>query len=102
MKGLGHGYLELLVLEQVSNDRVGSPSSVLLDVLQRDACLKTEDLPRLRLWGVYCLVDKPADSAALWNMAWRVEAEMTFPTGGAMVSKSGVKLSGMIQGSMWR
>ena len=47
------------------------------------------------------LVDKPALSVALWNMALRVEAEMAFPTGGAVVSRSGVELSGVIQGSMW-
>ena len=32
-------------------------------------------------------MDKPADSAALWNMVLRVEAEMTFPTGEAVVSR---------------
>ena len=51
---------------------------------------------------MYCLADKPAHSAALWNMALKVEAEMTLLTGGAMVSSSGVELSGVTQGSMWR
>ena len=40
LEGLGHGCLEFLMLEQVFDDRMGCPSSVLLDVLQRDACLK--------------------------------------------------------------
>ena len=31
-------------------------------------------------------------------MALRVEAEMTFPTGGAVVSRSGVELSGVTPG----
>ena len=35
-------------------------------------------------------------------MALRVEAEMVFPTGGVVVSNSGVDLSGVIQGSMRR
>ena len=35
-------------------------------------------------------------------MALRVEAEMVFPTGGAVVSSSGVDMSGVIHGSMCR
>ena len=98
-EGLGYGCLERLMLQQVGEVQVpcflmcsrGTPARK-----QKDAP------PRRRLWGVYRLSDKPADSAALWNMALRVEAEMVFPTGGTVVSRSGVVLFGATHGSMWR
>ena len=39
LEGLGHRGLELLMLEQVSDNRLGCTSSLLPDVLQRDICL---------------------------------------------------------------
>ena len=91
------------MLDQVPIDHVRCPSAVLLDVLQRNATLETErSSPTPEAMGVYCLANKPADSAALWNMALRVEAEMAFPTGDTVLISSGVQLSGVTQGSMLR
>ena len=53
LEGLGHWGLEFLMLEQVFVDRLRCLSSVLLEVLQRDAYLKQKEAPpRLRLCGV--------------------------------------------------
>ena len=53
LEGLGHGGLEFLMLEQVFV-YMGRPSSVLLDVLQGDPCLKTErsTLSPEAVWGI--------------------------------------------------
>ena len=57
-KCLCHWGLEGLVLQQVPVDCLGSPSAVLLDVLQRDSVLKAErSSPHQRLWGCsFCLL----------------------------------------------
>ena len=90
-KSLSHGVLERLVLQKVQVDRLGGPSAMLLDVLKRDSSLERSSPPPL---------SEAATCVALWNMALRVEAEMVFPIGGAVVSKSCVVLSGGTQGSM--
>ena len=80
---------------------MGSPSAMFLDMLEWHPSLDTErSTPSAKAVRGKCLSDKPADSAALWNMALRVEADMVFPTGGAVVSRSVVVLSGVIHGNM--
>ena len=65
---------------------------MLLDMLYGDSSLKTERSSFLS--------ERPAANVARWNMALRVEAEIVLPIGGAVVSRSGVVLLGLMPGSM--
>ena len=86
------------MLEEIPVDSLGGPRTVLLDMLYGDSSLKTERSSPTKAVGGVVL----AANVARWNMALRVEAEIVLPIGGAVVSRSGVVLLGLMPGSMCR